>query len=287
MDLYGQVDTQIQVSALYYYPVKSCRGIALPEAQIDQQGICRDRRLMIVDPNGRFLTQRGHPRVALVEALIEDTWLTLKAPDMPALTIQFWTAGQEIDVTLWGDQCKAVDQGKHAALWLSKYVGVPCRLVHIPDGYVRQVDQRYALNPEDQVGFADGFPFLLISQASLDDLNSRLVEQVPMERFRPNIVVTGCQPFAEDTWKRIRIGEIEFNLVKPCARCVVTLIDQKTGIQYKEPLRTLATYRHFPGKGVLFGQNLTHNNVGTIRVEQKVQVLEYRMSKKPPVLVRT
>jgi len=195
---------------------------------------------------------------------------------MPLLSLLCDQTGAQIDVVIWKDHCKAVDQGAQAAQWLSAYLGTACRLVHIPDGYVRQVDQLYANTKQDQVGFADGYPLLLISQASLDDLNTRLAEPLPMTRFRPNIVVSGCTPFAEDTWKTIRIGDMLFTLAKPCARCVLTTVDPQTGIQGKEPLKTLATYRHLPGKGVLFGQNLIQKHTGSIRVHDTVQVLEYQ-----------
>jgi uncharacterized protein len=265
-----------QVSALTYYPVKSCKGIGLDEAIIEMRGIKNDRRLMIIDNSGRFLTQREHPHMTFIEALIENGWLTMRAPDMSLLNLPCDKTGEQIDVLLWKDHCKAVDQGEQAAQWLSAYIGTPCRLVHIPDGYVRQVDQRYANSEQDQVGFADGFPLLLISQASLDDLNTRLAEPLEMTRFRPNIVVSGCAPFAEDTWKTIRIGDMMFTLAKSCARCVMTTINPQTGIQGKEPLKTLATYRHLPGRGVLFGQNIVHSNTGSIHVKDIVQVLEYQ-----------
>lgn len=272
----AEPEMDIQVSALYYYPVKSCKGIGLEEAIIEARGIKNDRRLMIIDSSGRFLTQRGHPHVTLIDAFIDEGWLTMRAPHMPLLNIPCHKRGEQVDVVLWEDHCKAIDQGEQAARWLSEYIGVTCRLVHIPDSYVRQVDQHYANSEQDQVGFADGFPFLLISQASLDDLNNRLFQPIEMKRFRPNIVVSGCRPFAEDTWRKIRIGNVVFTLVKPCARCVVTMIDPQTSVQGKEPLRTLATYRHITGRGVMFGQNVVHNNVGSIRIHDTVQILEYQ-----------
>jgi uncharacterized protein YcbX len=167
-------------------------------------------------------------------------------------------------VAIWKDQCVAVAAGAEADAWFTALLGTPCRLVTMPSSTVRQVDLGYA-EPGDPVGFADGFPFLLISQGSLDELNRRLEHPVPMDRFRPNIVVDGCEPHAEDGWSRVTIGEISFRVVKPCARCVITTTDQQTGERGREPLRTLATYRRV-GNKVLFGQNLIHDGVGAVRV---------------------
>jgi uncharacterized protein len=191
---------------------------------------------------------------------------------MDPITVKCTNTGKHREVSLWEDTCEAIDQGDEVAQ-LSRYIGIPCRLVRIRDGYVRQVSTEYAHDERDQVGFADGFPFLLLSEASLADLNARLSVPISMQRFRPNIVVSGTTPFGEDTWKIIRIGGIEFHVVKPCARCVVTTIDQQSGVQGKEPLRTLATYRHVRGKGVLFGQNLVHSNEGSISVGDVVHIV--------------
>ncbi len=264
------------VSSLHYYPVKSCKGIEVEVAAIDARGIKNDRRLMLIDMAGNFLTQRGHPKVALIEAFLEDSWLMLKAPGMSLMKNHCRNTGKHVDVVIWNERCDAVDQGDAVASWLSLFIGVPCRLVRIPDEFVRKVDPNYAPDENAQVGFADGFPFLLMSESSLADLNARSPKKIDMLRFRPNIVFAGGPPLIEDTWKRIRIGTIEFHVVKPCARCVVTTIDQQSGVQGKEPLRTLAQYRHIPHKGVLFGQNLVHSSEGTIRVGDEVQVVALR-----------
>jgi uncharacterized protein len=273
-----------RVSSLHFYPVKSCRGIQLEQAVIDARGIKNDREFMLVDASGRFLTQRSHPKMALIEAFLErdekdekDTWLTLSAPDMPLKSLRSTLAGSRTQVVIWQDRCEAIDQGDEVAAWLSAFLDVSCRLVHMPADFVRKVDTTYAPREQDQVSFADGFPFLLLSSASLQDLNARLPQPVKMNRFRPNIVVSGTSPFAEDSWKRIRINSVEFDLVKPCARCVITTIEQQNGIQgRKEPLRTLASYRFVAGRGVLFGQNLVHRNKGIISVGDEVHVLEYQ-----------
>jgi uncharacterized protein YcbX len=176
-------------------------------------------------------------------------------------------------VEVWGDECKAIPASPAAHEWMSQYLGMDCRVVYMPEDSIRLVNPKYAIAPTDHVSFADGFPFLLISQASLDDLNQRLETPLPMNRFRPNFVVSGCTSFAEDTWKRIRIGTMEFHLVKPCARCIVTTVDQQTADRGQEPLRTLAQYRMQDGK-ILFGQNLVAVGVGQVSVGDAVEVLE-------------
>jgi uncharacterized protein YcbX len=167
---------------------------------------------------------------------------------------------------------EAIDQGDQAAEWFSEHLGMSVRLVHIADDYIRTLSEQYAINADDRTGFADGYPILLASEEGLDDLNSRLDAPLPMNRFRPNMVVKGCEPFAEDTWSRIRIGEIEMAVVKPCARCVVTTIDKETLEQRKEPLKTLASYRTQTG-GAMFGQNVIPLNEGRLRLGMNVEIL--------------
>src|ERR1700733_6408056 len=204
----------------------------------------------------------------------EQVILQFSAPDTTPLQLQPHPQGISRTVTIWNDTCEAIDEGDEVAEWLSAYMKTSCRLVRMADEFVRSVDDRYA-EAEDQVGFADAFPFLLISTESLEDLNSRLDESLPMNRFRPNIVVSGCSSsFAEDTWRQTRIGNCEFNVVKPCDRCVITTTDQETGKRGQEPLRTLAKYRNRDNK-VLFGQNLIPRTTGRIGLGDQVEVLSY------------
>jgi hypothetical protein len=175
-------------------------------------------------------------------------------------------------VTVWDDKCQAFDAGEDAAAWLSRYLLTKCRLVYFPDNEFRQVDLNYA-NKGEKTAFSDGFPLLLISQASLDDLNSRLVLHVAMNRFRPNIVVNGCLPFAEDLWKIIRIGNVTYRLVKPCSRCVIPSINIETAEREEEPIKTLAHYRKRDNK-IFFGQNVIADVTGDIKVGMKVEVIE-------------
>jgi len=260
------------LSAIYRYPVKSLGGEAFPGLEVVSRGLRGDRDWMVVDAQGRFLTQRQQSRMALIGARLDDHGvLRLKAPGMPELLVGP-AAGRRMVVQVWDDTLSAATAGAEADAWLSGFLDQPCRLVAFPPATVRAVDPDYA-SPSDQVGFADGFPFLLISEASLGDLNARLERPVPMLRFRPNLVVAGCEAFAEDGWRRLRIGAITFRVAKPCSRCIIPTIDPDTGERGREPLQTLMRYRRRDNK-VYFGQNLIHDAVGRLETGMAVEVLE-------------
>ena len=262
----------MKLSRLFVYPVKACAGIELTEATVDQFGIANDRRWLIVDADGVALTQRDHPRMALLRPAVQNGALKLSAPDGSVLSAEKPSANVLREVTVWNDQMVADDAGNDAAAWLSDYLEQHVRLVYMADTTFRRVDPNYS-PAERRVSFADAFPFLVVSQESMDELNRRLPAPMGIERFRPNIVVAGASvPHAEDGWSRIRIGAIDFDLVKPCARCAVPTIDQQTAIAGKEPSRTLATYRKRNGK-IYFGQNAIHAAQGTLRVGDPVIVL--------------
>jgi uncharacterized protein YcbX len=264
----------IELSGLFLYPVKSLRGLSLAAAEVDARGLRLDRHWMLVDPEGRFVTQRQQPRMALIDCAPEAEGLRLAAPNMAPLRLDAPAAGAEtLEVQLWGQRCQALAWGAEADAWLSHFLQRPVRLVAMPEGSVRRLDPEYA-QPQDQTGFADGFPFLLISEASLADLNQRVGRVLPMQRFRPNLVVSGCAPYAEDRWRRIRIGGIEFRLVKPCSRCSIPSVDPATGARDgTEPLATLSRYRQ-RGNKVYFGQNLIHDGAGRLALGDGVEVLE-------------
>jgi uncharacterized protein YcbX len=263
------------LSEILTYPVKSCKGISLPKALIEMRGIALDRRWMLIDIQNRFISQRENPLLALIEVKIQDGFLQFDAPEMPALRIrqdEYSVLGTA--VTIWGDICEAFQVSAEADSWFSSFLASPCRLVYMPESTERQVDTDYA--PRGIfTGFSDAFPFLLITEGTLAELNSRLGVPVPMSRFRPNLVISGAEPFAEDTWRTIRIGEIIFEVAKPCARCVLTTIDQDTAEKGKEPLATLTAYRKQNNR-VLFGQNLYTLQVGELKVGYKVEVLELK-----------
>jgi len=263
----------IQVSGLFIYPIKSCGGRAVESATLDAKGFVDDRRFMIVDDAGCFLTQRELPSLALISPRSDADTLSLTAPGMTPVSIPIVRGPGNETVTVWDDTCSAIDQGDVVGAWLSAFLAARCRLVRLADDTVRRVDPTYATSPDDEVSFADAYPLLLIGEASLADLNGRLDAPLPMNRFRPNVVVSGSEPYAEDTWRSIEIGDVRAQVVKPCVRCVTTTVDQATGDRGKEPLRTLATYRKGP-RGVMFGQNVIHTTAGTINVGDDLRVID-------------
>jgi len=264
----------ITLSQLIIYPIKSCRGHQVDDWKVERAGLEDDRRMMVVTPEGDFLTQRDLPKLALVTPSISGGELTLSAPGMDTLSLPIRKTGSTIPVNIWrSKRVKAVDKGDVSSEWFSEHLGTPARLVHIADGTIRTIKEKFAVNDDDQTAFADGYPILLASEEGLADLNTRLETPLPMNRFRPNLVVTGCEPYAEDTWKRIRVGDVEVAVVKPCARCVVTTIDKETLETSKEPLRTLASYRTWEG-GAIFGQNAIPLSEGRLELGMKVEVLE-------------
>jgi uncharacterized protein YcbX len=270
----------MRLSALHIYPVKSLRGLAVKSAEIDSLGAVGDRRFLIVESSGVFLTQRTIPRMALIGAFLDEAFLELRcegfekiridrAPDpkAPLVPVRVWSSEG-----LLAEHC-----GDAPAAWLSAVLGFPCRLVRIGPAFRRPVKKN---NSGDEMAFADGYPFLVTSKASLLDVNRRIEDAggkaVPMNRFRPNLVLDGCGPYEEDSWKRIRIGNVTLRSAGPCARCIITTTDQLTGGRGKEPLMTLAGYRRDPDDpaNVNFGQNLIHESkTGVIRVGDTVEVL--------------
>jgi hypothetical protein len=263
----------LRVVDLFVYPIKSARGIAVPTARLERRGLALDRRWMLVDEKGSFLTQRELPRMALLEVAIGKDHLAVRAPAMGEIAVPLACDGareRRVRVTVWDDTCDAVLAADDTSRWFTQALGVPCRLVHMPEDSLRPVDPDYS-TPQDLVSFADGFPLLLTSVSSLEDLNARLETPVPMNRFRPNVVVSGGAPFEEDGWKRVETCGVTFRVGKPCARCAITTVDQETAETSKEPLRTLATFRAAKG-GVMFGQNLLHDGLGTLRVGAELAV---------------
>ncbi|MEM7773258.1 MAG: MOSC N-terminal beta barrel domain-containing protein, partial [Cyanobacteria bacterium P01_A01_bin.37] len=267
---------------LFIYPIKSAAGIAIEQSTITTRGLEYDRRWMVVGPDGTFMTQRKFPKMALITVKIQADSLVVQAPDMEPLVVPLTSdpvilgeheakVACEQMVEVWGDRCLGWSMGEAARSWFSDVLKTPCDLVYMPDTSKRSVDHG-KFGDENQVSFADAYPFLLISEASLDDLNQRLDQPVLMNRFRPNLVVSGCDGFAEDSWKSIQVGNVSFQVSKPCSRCVVTTVDQSTGNRSVEPLKTLATYRHWDGQ-IWFGQNLIHEALGKISVGDRIQVL--------------
>jgi uncharacterized protein len=262
----------MHLSEINIYPIKSTRGIALRSAQVEHRGIQFDRRWMLVDETGLFISQREAPRLALVRTQLGKDTITVNAPGRQDLFLPAKLTGSErISAQVWDDAVRVIPAGMEAGQWFSEFLGSECRLVFMPDDSLRSVEPEYSVG-SDIVSLADGFPLLLISQSSLDDLNARLANPVPMNRFRPNIVVSGSGAFDEDKWKEIRVGDLILRIAKPCSRCITTTVDQATGIQGKEPLATLSQYRNVNGK-VYFGQNAIPENDAVINIGDRVEII--------------
>lgn len=265
----------VTLAALNIYPVKGLKGIALTESRCTDRGLEHDRRWMVVDADGVFLTQREHPRMATVWTDIAGDELVLSAPDVGEVAVPLDPAmAPPLRVRVWNSDCTALAVSTAADAWLSGCLGLPCRLVYMPDESKRTSNPRYA-GYERFVSFADGYAYLAIGEASLADLNARLAAKnhpaLPMNRFRPNFVVSGAEPYAEDRWGEIHVGDAVLRAVKPCGRCQVTTTDQSTGeVRGPEPLATLSEYRGSAEFGAMFGMNLVTVRTGTIRVGDAV-----------------
>lgn len=263
-----------KLSQIFIYPIKSLGGISLSASAVEERGLKYDRRWMLIDENNSFLTQREHPQMALFNVQIDGEFLTVSLKNNESEKIYlplFSSLNKTLNVKIWDDACTAEIVDPEADGWFSEILKIKCRLVRMPESTKRLVDRKYS--PEEKsVSFADGYPFLIIGQASLENLNEKLTQPLPMNRFRPNFVFTGGEAFEEDNWKQFRIGEVLFSALKPCARCMITTINQETGERGFEPLTTLASYRKKDAK-VLFGMNLICNSTGTINLEDEITLL--------------
>ena len=258
----------IRLSGLHTYPIKSAAGISLSQTAVTARGLLHDRRWMVCDRSGKFLTQRKFPKMALLQVDVGDS-LRLSISGGTALELPAVPDANAVHVDVWGDACVGWSMGDEVAQWLSDFLGLEVQLVYMPESTHRPIDHGRFDAPNS---FADAYPFLLISEASLADLNDRLEQPVPMNRFRPNLVVEGCDPFAEDGWKQIKIGDIVFDVAKSCSRCSIPGVEQSTGEQGKEPLKTLATYRRWD-HAIWFGQNLIAHTQGTLTLGDTVEIL--------------
>jgi uncharacterized protein YcbX len=261
------------ISELLIYPVKSLGGISLESCQVTERGFEHDRRWMLVDVNNRFITQREFPelvffRTAIIENNIVVTdkrdHCSIKVPIIPNL-------GELISVDIWNDRCEALCMDQFISDWFAERLSQPIKMVYMPEQSQRSVDPDYALNGE-LTSFSDGYPVLIIGEASLQHLNSRLDEPIGMDRFRPNIVFKGSYPFEEDSFKDIAVGDAMFRAVKPCARCILTTTNQESGVRSPEPLKTMSVYRKFNNK-IYFGQNLLVLKTGQINLGDSLNIL--------------
>jgi hypothetical protein len=261
----------VNVAGLFVYPVKSCRGLAVAQSELTRRGLALDRRWMVTRDDGQFVTQRELPQLALIDVRVEGAWLVLSAAGHGStqIPVAYEARAARSDVRVWGQDVRASAHAE-ASGWISQVLAGRYRLVYMPADVERPVDPRRG-RPGDVVSFADAYPLLLTTEASLRELNGRLPEPIGMERFRPNVVVSGSEPYAEDDWKKLCIGQIAFRAPKPCDRCVVTTIDPSTGHKGVEPLRTLSRYRKWEGK-VWFGLNLIPERAGTLRIGDPVSI---------------
>lgn len=258
------------LTEIYRYPVKSTRGELLPDCEVTPSGLPFDRNWMIADESGRMITGRTDPRLVQVLARTDACTLQLSAPGCEVLDVPLTLFSQPMPASVWKDDFPAFCGANAADRWLSAFLGKPVRLLYAGEKSARRV----RVQPDIPLGFADGFPLLLIGQGSLGELNRRIGRDLAMARFRPNLVVAGAEPFAEDGWKKIRIGEVVINIIKPCERCVFTTVDPQSGEKTpdQEPLRTLASFRKTPA-GVLFGQNVIAENSGWIKSGMEIEIL--------------
>lgn len=267
---------QLLLTSIIIYPIKSLGGISLSSAIAEERGLKFDRRWMLINENNIFISQRECSEMAMINVQFAEDGFTLSSKQDPLkqITIPFTiNNGNTLMVKIWDDTCQAIHYNETIDKWFQELLGINCRLVYMPDHSRRYIDKDYAKDNE-VVSFADGYPFLIIGEATLADLNNRLSNQIPMNRFRPNFVFSGGEAFEEDDWKKFNIGEVSFLGVKLCGRCVITTIDQETAERSSEPLKTLSTFRR-KNNSVLFGQNLMLDSKGIVNVGDHLVVGEY------------
>lgn len=265
----------LTISQLIIYPIKSLGAIELQESKVTARGLAYDRRWLLVDENNHFITQRENTKMALIDVVFAENdglLVSHRTKNIAPLFMPFIPQTTDIQkVVVWEDEIAAIRVSDEADAWFSDVLEKDCRLMYQPDESIRLIDPDYAITGNEHSSFADGYPILLVGQASLDDLNSRLVEKITMNRFRPNIVFSGGEPFQEDKIKTFSVQNAKFAGVKPCARCVLTTINPSTAEKGKEPLATLATYRK-SGNKILFGQNVVVHQEGVIRVGDEIVI---------------
>ncbi|MEL6437919.1 MAG: MOSC N-terminal beta barrel domain-containing protein [Cyanobacteria bacterium J06621_8] len=279
------------VSELCVYPLKSAQGISQQKASVTPKGFLWDREFMLVSGSGRFITQRQFPQLAQVQVTITGQNITFKLENnqIPPFSFESTVDGSLIEIEIWGDRLLAVDQGDSVAQWFHQLLNLSadkiCRLVRQSTEQIRLLTRKYPNDEEQPLGFADNSPVMLTATASLAELNQRIVEihqqqsqAIPMDRFRSNVVVNTTEPFVEDQWSLIQIGEVRFQMLRPCSRCIITTVDQQQGVknQLKEPLNTLGTFRQLSERGVMFGVNMIPQNEGLITIGDRLQVLQTR-----------
>lgn len=265
------------LSKIFVYPIKSAKGLDVSETFLHTSGPVTDRRWMLVDEEGTFLSQRKLPRMALIEPCFRGADLWVEAPGMSPLLISPWSGGGEwVSVRIWKDHLSLPHPDQRYSDWFSNFLGQQCRLVYLPDSVHRPVEPPFD-DPKWRVSLADGYPLLLVTEASLALLNKRLPSPIGIERFRPNLVISDADAHDEDDWTDIRIGSVELAIAKPCARCSTVLVDPETAQVGVEPLKTLTEYRRRPN-GVMFAQNALVVRPGRLQVGAPVEVIQRKLS---------
>lgn len=278
---YERIVFLYSLSELAIYPVKSIQGIALQSSRVDDAGLCGDRRYTLVTPNGELVTGRTHPQLTLItaKALEDHSWQLSHPSTQTPLILDLTKYTQEYsEIVVWENTVNAQRTSDEADTWFSKIAGESVHLMHFGEHSQRFTKRR----PDVPMGFADGYPFLLTTEASLSELNRTCAQHIQMAQFRPNIIIRGNSAFEEDRWKRIRIGDVEFENIKPCVRCIFTTLNPQTAerIPKGEPLKTLGKFRLLDGKGITFGANLITLNTGIIHIGDEVEILEYQEAEK-------
>lgn len=268
----------LQLSEIWIYPVKSLAGIRLPASKVTQRGLEFDRRWMLVDENGVFISQREYPKLALFQPEIENDIMRISHAETSKGSVHFSilqkSNNETLEVMVWEDSVAAVEVDVEISAWFSVILGFNVRLVFMPEESHRKVDPDYAVSPNDITSFSDGFPYLIIGQSSLDDLNSRLSNPITMRRFRPNFVFSVAKAYEEESWQEFTIGSLSFFGVKPSGRCIMTTVNPELGsFAGKEPLYTLSKYRKV-GNKVLFGQNVIAKQEGNLKVGDEIVILK-------------
>ena len=275
--LFLKKNNMLQLSEIWIYPVKSLGGIALQQSKVTDRGLEHDRRWLLVDENECFITQREYPKLALFQPEIIGNVLRISHKAVPeSVSVPLYPSFSEtsLKVTVWEDVVAALEVSPEASQWFSSILGFAVRLVYMPDESLRKVEADYSVTPNDVTSFSDGFPFLIIGQSSLDDLNSRMDEAVSIRRFRPNFVFSGGQAYEEESWKEFTIASLVFYGVKPCGRCVITTVNPELGaFAGKEPLRTLSKYKKV-GEKVIFGQNVIAKQEGSLSVGDFISLVK-------------
>ncbi|MCF6193506.1 MAG: MOSC domain-containing protein [Kangiellaceae bacterium] len=269
------MNNDVSLSEIIIYPIKSLAGISLSNSEVNLEGLKQDRMMMLVDDSGLFITQRKFPQLALLNVASTALGIKVSMPDSSSVEIEEESFLEEkIDVRIWKDNCVAFVASNEINLWFSQFLTISVRLIKYDHSNPRATDQEYS-KPGDIVSFADGFPLLVIAQSSLDDLNRKLDIAVSMKNFRPNLVVNDSDAFAEDKWKQVKIGEVVFDAVKMCSRCIMTTVNPHNGRRSEdgEPYKTLSGYREISGK-VCLGMNLIPRNKGILSLGESIQLID-------------